>query len=235
MAGLLLARMRGPGAPPAGLGTLGPAEAVETVLPDVPLADPGRRPGPEDEAGTVRLDELLRFAGRFFVEEGVDHAVIGATAMSFWVPPRNTVDLDVMVRADKHRTVTVMERLRKNKFPVTKRLTQSLLGGRMIKIPLGDTELDLRLCRTRHDQESMARAKTFRDAGGELRITVPEDLIIFKLQSWRRQDQADIERMLRQRKDLDPRYIEAWLGPVEGETGHPVQERWREARTWVSR
>jgi hypothetical protein len=180
----------------------------------------------------MRLDQLLRFAGLFFKEEGIDHFVFGATAMNFWVPPRNTVDLDVVVRAGKRKAVSVFGKLRKREFPLTKRLAQAFLGGRLIKVPLGDTELDLKLCRTGHEQEALARAKTFKADDFELRIALPEDLILFKLQYWRKQDQADVERMIRQRKDLDFKYVEAWLGPVEGEMGCPVRERWREARAW---
>ncbi len=172
----------------------------------------------------------MRFAGLFFEGEGIGYFVFGATAMNFWVPPRNTVDLDVVVGADKRKAVMLIRKLRKHKIPLTKHLAQKFLEGRLIKVPLGDTDLDLKLCRTRHEQEALARAKTFKADDYRLRISVPEDLILFKLQYWRKQDQADIERMLKQRTDLDLRYIEAWLDPIEGETSFPVRERWREAR-----
>ena len=59
---------------------------------------------------------------------------------------------------------------------------------------------------------------------------MPEDLVLFKLQYWRRQDQADIERMLKLRADLDVKYVEKWVDPIEEETGFPVRARWKEIR-----
>lgn len=180
----------------------------------------------------MRLDELMRFTGRFFRDEGIDYFIFGAAAMNFWVPPRNTVDLDVVVSVDKRRGVALAVKLRSRKFPVTKSLTRKFLEGRLIKIPLGETEFDLKLCRSGHEREAQARARTFKAGDHELRIAVPEDLILFKLQYWRKQDEADIERIIRLRKDLDLKYVETWLKPVEEETGSPMRSRWNEVQAW---
>ena len=178
----------------------------------------------------MRLDELLRFAGRFFEEEGIAYFVFGATAMNFWAPPRNTVDLDVVVVVDKRRGASVLARLKKRKIPVTKALHRKFLEGRLVKIGLGDTELDLKRCTTDHEKEALVRSKVFAADDFRLRIAVPEDLILFKLQSWRRQDQADIERRLKQRNDIDLRYIESWLDRLGKDTGAPLRGRWNEIR-----
>ena len=180
----------------------------------------------------MRLDELMRFVGTFFKEEGIDYFVYGAAAMNFWIPPRNTVDLDVVVSSKKRQAVLAIQKLRRRQIPVAKHLAQKFLEGRLVKVPLGDTELDLKLSRSEHEQEALRRAKTFKAEDFELRIAAPEDLILFKLQYWRKQDQADIENMIQRRKDLDVKYVEARLRGVEIETGHPVQERWREVQTW---
>ena len=178
----------------------------------------------------MRLDELLRFAGLFFEEEGVDYFVFGATAMNFWVPPRNTVDLDIVVAVDKRRGASVLARLKARKFPVTKTLLRMFLEGRLVKLRLGDTELDLKRLRSEHERQALARSRIFAADEFRLRIAVPEDLILFKLQSWRRQDQADIERILKERRDLDFRYVESWLDPIRSETGAPMRNRWNEIR-----
>jgi len=178
----------------------------------------------------MRLDELLRFAGRFFEKENVAYFVFGATAMNFWVPPRNTVDLDLVVAVDKRRGVSVLARLREKKIPVTRTLARMFLEGHIVKIRLGDADLDLKRLRTDHEREALARSKVFTADDYRLRIAVPEDLVLFKLQSWRRQDQADIERLLEQRKDLDLRYIGAWLDPIGKESGAPMRDRWDEIR-----
>jgi hypothetical protein len=176
----------------------------------------------------MRLDQLMRFAGVFFEEEGVDYFIFGATAMNFWVPPRNTVDLDVVLCVDKRRGREVLGKLRGRKFPITKSSMRKFLDGRLIKLPIGDAELDLKLCKTEHERQALARSKVFSAGDHRLRIAVPEDLVLFKLQYWRRQDQADIEKMLSLRADLDVKYIEKWLDPIEEQTGFPVRDRWKE-------
>lgn len=178
----------------------------------------------------MRLDELMRFAGQFFEGEHVDYFIFGATAMNFWVPPRNTVDLDIVLCVDKRRGTEVLGELRRRKFPVTKSLMRKFHEGRLIKLPVGDTELDLKLCKTEHERQALARSKAFSAGDHRLRIAVPEDLVLFKLQYWRTQDQADIERMLKLRADLDVKYIEKCLDPVRKETGFPVRDRWDEIR-----
>ena len=56
----------------------------------------------------------------------------------------------------------------------------------------------------------------------------PEDIILYKLQTWRRQDQADIENLLTNRRGLDRAYIVRHLTPLEQSTGAPMRERWDE-------
>ncbi len=178
----------------------------------------------------MRLDELLRVAGLFFEEEGIAYFVFGATAMNFWIPPRNTVDLDVVVAVDKRRGASFLARLKNHGIPMTKSLLRKFFEGRIVTIPLGDTELDLKRSTTDHENEALARSKVFAADDFRLRIAVPEDLILFKLQAWRRQDQADVERLLRERNDLDLRHIESWLDRIGADTGAPLRDRWDEIR-----
>ena len=58
-------------------------------------------------------------------------------------------------------------------------------------------------------------------------VATPEDIVLYKLQTWRTQDQADIENLLANVKRLDRRYIAEHLATLEDGTGHPVRERWR--------
>jgi hypothetical protein len=178
----------------------------------------------------MKLDELIRFTGLFLEEEGVDYYVFGATAMNFWVPPRNTVDLDVVLCVEKRRAVALVGKLRKNAIRIPSDLLRKLTEGRLIKIPLGDSELDLKLGRSPHEREALLRAKTFVADDFRLRICVPEDIVLFKLQAWRRQDQADLERLLERRKDLDTTYVESWLIRLSEATGLPLRDRWSEIR-----
>jgi len=62
--------------------------------------------------------------------------------------------------------------------------------------------------------------------GFELWVASPEDIVLYKLQTWRTQDQADIENLLTNVKAIDRRYIANRLAAIEEKTGHPVRERW---------
>jgi hypothetical protein len=178
----------------------------------------------------MRLDHLMRFAGRFFEEEKADYFIFGAVAMDFWIPPRATVDLDAVLCVDKRRARRLIEKLRGHRFRITTTQAQRLLDRQMIKLLVGESELDLKLGGSEHERKALARSKVFVAEDFRLRIAVPEDLVLFKLQSWRRQDQADIERLWKTRRDLDERYIEGWLDRLGDHTGLPLEARWREIR-----
>ena len=76
-----------------------------------------------------------------------------------------------------------------------------------------------------HDQEALARAKRAAFEGFDLWVASPEDIVLYKLQTWRTQDQVDIENLLANANALDRRYIGERLAAIEEETGHPGRER----------
>ncbi len=48
--------------------------------------------------------------------------------------------------------------------------------------------------------------------------------------TWRPHDQEDSRNLLANVPDLDLRYVEAWLEPIERASGAPMQQRWAELR-----
>src|SRR5262245_16300770 len=111
MAAVLFRAVRRPASASACLRPARPPPAFGAVLQNLPLPDPHGRTHQEDAARAMRLDDLLRFAGTFFDEKGVDYYVFGATAMNFWIPPRSTADLDAVLSVDKKRAVRLVEEL----------------------------------------------------------------------------------------------------------------------------
>ena len=61
----------------------------------------------------------------------------------------------------------------------------------------------------------------------DLFVATPEDIILYKLQSWRRQDQADIERLKNEVDDLETSYLRSWIERIERTTGIPMNSRWK--------
>lgn len=174
----------------------------------------------------MTLLELMKRMGTFLKAERVPYFVFGAVGMDYWAGPRATLDLDLVICIGRGAVPPFAQKLRDMGFPVTKMLERLLQEGRIIKIKMEGADLDLKLCKGDHDQEALRRAKDVEMGGATLSVATPEDIVLFKLQSWRRQDQADIERIKNEVKDLHLKYIDGWLGKVEEATGYPVRERW---------
>lgn len=176
----------------------------------------------------MTLDELIPLIARLFLSKGYRYFTFGGVGVSLWGRPRTTDDLDVVVCLDRRDVPALVADLRRAGFRITRPLQRKLMEGRIIKLPIGTTELDIKLCAEGHDMETLARAKRAAFGGFELIVASPEDLVLYKLQTWRRQDQADIENLLSNAGGLDRRYIRKHLAPIEEKTGHPVRERWQD-------
>jgi len=174
----------------------------------------------------MTLDELIPLIARLFSSKGYRYFAFGGVGVSLWGRPRMTHDLDVVVRLERHAVPAFVADLKEAGFRITRSLERKLREGRIIQLPIGDTELDVKLCDTGHDAEAMARAARADFEGFALMVASAEDLVLYKLQMWRTQDQADIENLLANVTDLDRRYIRKHLAPIEESTGHPVRERW---------
>ncbi len=176
----------------------------------------------------MTLDELIPRVAGLFSSKRYRYFTFGGVGVSLWGRPRTTHDLDVVVCLDRSAVPTLVADLNRAGFRITRSLQRKLVEGRIIRLPIGATELDIKLCAEGHDMEALARAKRAAFEGFELTVASPEDLVLYKLQTWRTQDQADIENLLANVKGLDRRYIGEHLAPIEGETGCPVRERWEE-------
>lgn len=176
----------------------------------------------------MTLDELIPLIARLFSSKGYCYFTFGGVGVSLWGRPRTTRDLDVVVRLERGALPSFVAELKEAGFRITRSLHRKLAEGRIIQLPIGATELDIKLCAQGHDMEALARAKRAAFEGFVLWVASPEDIVLYKLQSWRTQDQADIENLLANVKALDRRYIDDRLEAIGEKTGHPVRKRWEE-------
>lgn len=174
----------------------------------------------------MSLDDLIRLMADFLQKFKVDHFTFGAVAMNFWIPPRFTHDLDIVLCIKKGALPRLVKELNGIGFKITKSLQRMLGEGLLVKLPTGDTELDLKLCVYSHDYETMKRAQRFVQGPFTIFVASAEDIVLYKLQYWRKQDQADVEKILSEYTPLDRTYVEAWLDRIEAETGFHVRKRW---------
>lgn len=174
----------------------------------------------------MNLEQLIKMMATFLAKEDIRYFTFGAVAMDIWVPPRSTADLDLVLCVDRRDVPKLITQLNTLDLRITKSLQRKLTEGRIIKLKIGLTALDLKLCTSDYDLTALERAEPLETDEYTLWVATPEDIVLYKLQPWRRQDQADIEKIILQVDDLDVPYIESWLEPLEAETGFPVGERW---------
>lgn len=174
------------------------------------------------------LAQLIERVARQFAERQIRYFTFGAVAMGLWIPPRLTQDLDLIVRVDPGSLEEFLKTLIESGFRVTRDYGRKLREGRILQLPIGRTRLDMKLCRSPHDESALLRARPADMGGFTLMIATPEDLVLYKLQAWRRLDQADLERLKKEIPDLDGRYLSTWFGRIEAETGVPMRSRWGE-------
>lgn len=174
----------------------------------------------------MEFDDLLTKIGGILEGSDIPYFTFGAVAMNMWVTPRTTSDVDLVVCIDKKDTPHLASALNAHGFRVTASLQRKLSEGRIVNLPIGKTRLDLKLCWTDHDREALRRATRFEYERSTLVVASPEDIVLYKLSIWRRQDQADIERIAKERKDLDLNYIGGWIPALEESTGQPITKRW---------
>ena len=176
----------------------------------------------------MTLDELIPLVARLLASRKVPYFVFGGVGISLWGRPRTTQDLDVVVGIERPAVPGLATDLRKAGFRITRLEERKLREGRLLRIPRGATGLDIRLCAPGHDLDALNRAKRAAFGDFELWVASPEDLVLYKLQSWRTQDRADIENLVAAVKTLDRRYIARQLPAIERSTGVAMIKRWRE-------
>ena len=60
----------------------------------------------------MNLDDLIRLMSDFLRKFSVDHFAFGAVAMNFWIPPRFTHDLDLVLCIKKGALPQLVKRIR---------------------------------------------------------------------------------------------------------------------------
>ena len=177
----------------------------------------------------MTLEELIPLVARLFASTRRPYFVFGGIGVSLQGRTRTTHDLDVAVRQERHEVPALAADLRKLGFRIGRLEERKLREGRIVRLPLGRTQLDLKLCAPGHDLEALNRAQKAAFADFELWVASAEDLVLYKLQSWRTQDRADIENLLTYAKTLDRGYISKQIPLLEEASGMPLGERWKES------
>jgi len=175
----------------------------------------------------MNLDELIRFIGELLPRLKIRYFVYGAFGMNTWMEPRATKDFDIVVYIEKRKISWLAQKLNEKGFRITKMLQRKLSEKRYVILPIGSTRLDIKLCSNRHDRSALERAVAIPYRDTKIFVATPEDIALYKLVAWRPQDRVDIDRLKKEVKGLDKKYIWKWLEILQKETRYPLDQRWK--------
>ena len=181
----------------------------------------------------MTLEELLLRAAREFERNRVPFFLLGGLAVSTWVEPRATADVDLAVCVRRRESARLRTALIGAGARPTNLEMRKLFEKRFQRFRVGAHSLDVRVASSEHDRAAWARSRPVEVGGREIRVASPEDLLLYKLAAWRPHDRVDAHVLLTQRGDLDRAYVERWLDPIAAETAAPMRERWRELLSTV--
>ena len=94
----------------------------------------------------MTLDELIPQIARLFSSKRYRYFAFGGVGVSLWGRPRMTHDLDVVVRLERRAIPAFAADLNRAGFKITRSLQRKLRERRIIHLPIGATELDVKLC-----------------------------------------------------------------------------------------
>lgn len=130
-----------------------------------------------------------------------DYALIGGLAVSSWVIPRATKDIDFLIELSKELTMKnigeLIDRI-KMEFPQTELLRDSLIGMYVIRIEDGETLIDLIIGSKKWHMEILKDSARIDSSlfGARINIARPEGLIVMKLKAGGHQDLVDAKNLL---------------------------------------
>lgn len=149
-------------------------------------------------------------------------------AVSTWVRPRLTDDVDIVVMARRKDAPRLKPALIAVGARVTALEMRLLFERRFVLLRIDDVRLDVHIASSAHDKSSFEHAARVDFGGRSVRVASAEDLILYKLKAWRPIDKVYIASLLEQVKAVRMAYIESWLDRVAEETGADIRDRWKE-------
>ena len=162
--------------------------------------------------------EVLRMVTNRLAVANVPYMVTGSIAMNYYVVPRMTRDIDIVVELseeDVEKTVRLFQR----DFYVDREMVERAVKGRLMFNVIDNAhviKVDL-IVRKNSDyrKEEFSRRRTVKIGDHSLQIVSPEDLILSKL-DWAKDSHSemqlrDVRNLLTGVQHLDHHYLIAWV------------------------
>lgn len=164
---------------------------------------------------------------------GFDYILYGGLAAGLWGEPRYTEDVDLVLFIPERHAVKFLREAAKHGFAVDEDLAiQQIQVSGWARLPLGAKKspwhLDLTLGDSPFDRSALARKKRVELFEREIWVASPEDLLVYKLVSWRDRDVMDVHAIVKRQKYLDLPYLKKWIGWWEKQGIEGVAKRFAE-------
>lgn len=169
----------------------------------------------EPKGITEEMIVVLGDLARWLDATQTPYATIGGVGVSVIAGARATKDVDALLWLDTDRIESFLESGAAYGF--LPRITDAAAFGRQRRVLLLQhtttaVPVDLSCGALPFENELIGRARTLALGSFKVKVAAPEDLIITKAISHRRQDIADIEAILNIEQNLDLKRIRYWVG-----------------------
>ncbi|MBI4834906.1 MAG: hypothetical protein HY811_08835 [Planctomycetes bacterium] len=148
----------------------------------------------------------------FLSKEKSEYVIIGGVASDIWGRPRKTLDIDIVIRLspevlNNYRDFLSKISRRKFTFNPEKALKQMRDMG-MCRLYYGHYHVDFIMGYSEFEKTVFQRKRRIEIFRRKVFVASPEDVILYKLVSYRAIDQADISNIiLSQKGKLDKGYL----------------------------
>lgn len=163
------------------------------------------------------IEAMTREALRAFRDAGASHMVVGAVAAGIWGTPRFTADTDFVAAVRVQDLDAFLAAFSRHGFhaasPV---LWEDWKVRGSIRLPFRKDpvifHVDVIAANSDYDLGALRRARPRRLFGMPVKVASREDAIVYKVLSWRPQDQVDVSKIVEKwGRRLDTRYMVRWV------------------------
>ncbi len=167
----------------------------------------------------IALSEKVLLIEEALQRGRVPHAFGGALALAYYAVPRATIDIDVNLFVDVHRSDEVLDLLQTlGAEPAPPEERDRLRRDGQARIYWERTPLDLFFSYDAFHESCLERRRVLPFGEGEtIHVLSAEDLVVFKVVFDRSKDWRDIDELIYAMADeLDLTYLRHWLDRILG-------------------
>jgi len=160
----------------------------------------------------ILLEEVYKKVVTFLNKEKYKYLIIGGIAAGTLGEPRLTGDVDVDIILGQKDIPDFLDKAKRAGFKVSKgKCLKKVEQTGTFQINYGDFHVDFIIASTDLEEQAYRRRKTIALYRIKAFFPAPEDLILFKIVSGRKQDLLDAERVvLRHKEKLDIGHLKTW-------------------------